>query len=97
MGSLAANTRRALKLLYDGIRKNRRDACSAVGTVGARIPHALPTMLALRRGSRRWGRVAQPTRDLNPKRSGRRDDVAVVPADAKSIANKPDSRNPGLA
>src|SRR5665213_3310142 len=30
----------------------RRDACSAVGTVGARTPHALPTMLALRRGSR---------------------------------------------
>jgi hypothetical protein len=29
----------------------RRDACSAVGTVGARTRHAIPTMLALRRGS----------------------------------------------
>jgi hypothetical protein len=33
--------------------KTRRDACSAVGTAGARMVHAIPTMLALRRGSGR--------------------------------------------
>jgi hypothetical protein len=32
--------RRAKNLMYDGI-KNRRDACSAVGIVGARTPHGL--------------------------------------------------------
>jgi hypothetical protein len=41
---------RAIGVTYDG-NKTRRDACSAVGTVGARTRHAIPTMLALRRGS----------------------------------------------
>ena len=44
-------------LMYDGI-KNRRDACSAVGIVGARYTTRAPTMLALRRGSRRLDSIA---------------------------------------
>ena len=50
--------RKRRNAMCDG-KKIRRDACSAVGTVRARIPHALPTMLALRRGSRRLELVAQ--------------------------------------
>jgi hypothetical protein len=53
---------RAMNAMYDG-NKMRRDACSAVGTVGARIRHAIPTMLALRRGSRRLDLVARFVRD----------------------------------
>ena len=49
--------RRAKNLMYDGI-KNRRDACSAVGIVGARYTTRAPTMLALRRGSRRLDSIA---------------------------------------
>jgi hypothetical protein len=81
--------------MYDGI-KNRRDACSAVGIVGARTTHAIPTMLALRRGARRVVPVLSQRETLN-LRTGRRDDVAVVPANAKSIANKPIWRNPAFA
>ena len=82
--------------MYDG-NKMRRDVCSAVCTVGARISHAIPTMLALRRGSRRLILVAHSVRDRDPGRTGRRDDVAVVPADDKSIAICPVWRNPGSA
>ena len=53
-------------------------------------------MLALRRGSRRLELVAQQRGTLNSRRSGRRDDVAVVPADAKSIATSPVWRNPAF-
>src|SRR5678815_466060 len=59
-------------------KKIRRDACSAVGTVRARTPHALPTMLALRRGSRRLELVAHqrgtlllPTKWPEGRRRGR--------------------------
>src|SRR5258708_2695274 len=54
-------------------------------------------MLALRRGSRRLELVAQQRGTLDSGRSGRRDDVAVVPADAKSIATSPAWRNPPLS
>jgi len=54
-------------------------------------------MLALRRGSRRLELVAQQRGTRNSRRSGRRDDVAVVPADAKSIADSPAWRNPLFA
>ena len=51
--------------MYDGI-KNRRDACSAVGTVGARTTHAIPTMLALRRGARRVAPVLSRRETYRP-------------------------------
>ena len=59
VGIARGNAVRAMNALYDGIKTIRRDACSAVGIVRARTPHALPTMLALRRGSRRLDLVAQ--------------------------------------
>ena len=69
--------RKRRNAMYDGI-KQRRDACSAVGTVRARTPHALPTMLALRRGSRRLELVAHqrgtlllPTKWPEGRRRGR--------------------------
>lgn len=37
--------------MYDGKKMRARRVLSAVGTVGARTRHAIPTMLALRRGS----------------------------------------------
>ena len=42
-----------------------------------------------------WSRFSFGERPKDP-RTGRRDDVAVVPADAKSIATKPVWRNPAI-
>src|SRR5512143_1404134 len=42
-----------------------------------------------------WSLTRRGTED--PGRTGRRDDVAVVPADDKSIATSPVWRNPGFA
>jgi hypothetical protein len=76
--------------------KTRRDACSAVGIAGARMVHAIPTMLALGAALDGWSWSSlKSCRD--PRRAGRRDDVAVVPADDKSIAISPVWRNPGFA
>src|SRR5581483_2799484 len=46
------------------------------------------------RGSRRQVPVPFPHPSRRDPRTSRRDDVAVVPADAKSIATKPVWRNP---
>jgi len=54
-------------------------------------------MLALRRGARRLDMDARRASGHDSWRTGRRDDVAVVPADAKSIAINPAWRNPAFA
>ena len=64
----------------DGVTgSNRRDACSAVGTVGARMRHANQRCWRYGAALDAWSWKLALRADHQSWRAGRRDDVAVVP------------------